>query len=217
MVTEPGADGAHGAHREDGADGTDGETEDGRPRRYVDKSLAEDFEFDDDDCDDDDDGPAPAPPPWPAPAPVPEPGPAPPPRVHPCWSCAAPVPSGAPACPECQESPRHLWLISTRPPVDLRHGAGGPLNLGRHPGWAAPAVAAALDGAPGVSRRHASVELAPDGGVWLTEHPHGTTNGTYVNDERVPAGTRVPLSDGDTVGLGRHCAFRVVLVEPPAG
>ncbi|MFJ4619053.1 FHA domain-containing protein [Streptomyces sp. NPDC088812] len=215
----------------DWGDRADGETEDGRPRRYVDKSLAEGFDFDDEreDDEDDEDGPTPAPPPWPAPdeptpAPPPwpapdepAPAPAPPSSVHPCWSCAAPVPSGAPACPECQESPRHLWLISTRPPVDLRHGAGSPLNLGRHPGWAAPAVATALDGAPGVSRRHASVELAPDGGVWLTEHPHGTTNGTYVNDERVPAGTRVPLSDGDMVGLGRHCAFRLVLVEPPTG
>jgi pSer/pThr/pTyr-binding forkhead associated (FHA) protein len=58
--------------------------------------------------------------------------------------------------------------------------------------------------------------MAPDGTVWLTEHPPGTTNGTYVNDARIPAGTRVPLTDGDTVGLGRNCALRLLLVEPPA-
>ncbi|USQ82929.1 FHA domain-containing protein [Streptomyces phaeoluteigriseus] len=183
-----------------------------RPARHVDKSLAEDVDLDDETGDDDLDGTVPEPPPWPSGPPEPV---APPSRAHSCWSCAADVPSGAAACPECQESARHLRLISTRPPVDLRHGSCGPLNLGRHPAWAAPDVAAALDGEPGVSRRHASVEMTPDGGLWLTEHPAGTLNGTFVNGERVPPGGRVPVTDGDTVRLGRHCAFRVLVVEPP--
>ncbi|MEU9666812.1 FHA domain-containing protein [Streptomyces bobili] len=163
--------------------------------------------------DDGSDGPEPEPPRWPV---APPELVAPPSRAHSCWSCAAEVPSGASACPECQESARHLRLISTRPQVDLRHGSCGPLNLGRHPTWAAPDVAAALDGEQGVSRRHASVEMTPDGGLWLTEHPTGTLNGTFVNGERVPPGDRVPVTDGDTVRLGRHCAFTLLVVEPPA-
>ncbi|MFG3517441.1 FHA domain-containing protein [Streptomyces bobili] len=214
-----------------------------RPPRHVDKSLAEGVDLDDeqeeeegegeetprwpddgsdgsdgpeppDDWRDGSDEPEPEPPPWPT-AP-PEPVAPPPSRAHSCWSCAADVPSGASACPECQESAHHLRLISTRPPVDLRHGSCGPLNLGRHPTWAAPDVAAALDGEQGVSRRHASVEMTPDGGLWLTEHPTGTLNGTFVNGERVPPGDRVPVTDGDTVRLGRHCAFTLLVVEPPA-
>ncbi|MCF4139845.1 FHA domain-containing protein [Streptomyces sp. Tue 6430] len=197
-----------------------------RPPRYVDKSLAEDVFLDDEDDDEDDedgeyDGSGEydgggeegdEPPPWPAGSQVSDA-----PRTHPCWSCAADVPSGASTCPECQESVRHLRLISTRPPVQLRHGGCGPLNLGRHPSWAAPTVAAALDGERGVSRRHASIEMAPDGGLWLTEHPAGTVNGTFVNGERVPPGDRVPVADGDTVRLGTYCAFTVLVVgEPPA-
>ncbi|WP_086773016.1 FHA domain-containing protein [Streptomyces bobili] len=210
-----------------------------RPPRHVDKSLAEGVDLDDeqeeeegeetprrpddgsngsdrpepeDDGSDGSDEPEPEPPPWPTAPPEPV---APPSRAHSCWSCAADVPSGASACPECQESARHLRLISTRPQVDLRHGSCGPLNLGRHPTWAAPDVAAALDGEQGVSRRHASVEMTPDGGLWLTEHPTGTLNGTFVNGERVPPGERVPVTDGDTVRLGRHCAFTLLVVEPP--
>lgn len=184
---------------------------DDRARRHVDKFLADDFDFDDERDPEDENRYAPDPPRRQEPEAPPAP-----PRTHPCWSCAAAVPSGSPACPECQESPRHLRLISTRPPVDVRHGIGAPLHLGRHPIWAAPAVAAALDDTRGVSRRHATIEMAPDGTVWLTEHPPGTTNGTYVNDARIPPGTRVPLTDGDTVGLGRNCALHLLLVEPPA-
>ncbi|MFH9860591.1 FHA domain-containing protein [Streptomyces sp. NPDC017202] len=180
--------------------------EEARPPRYVDKALAEDVFLDDER----EEGEEAETPPWP---PGPQTSLAP--RTHPCWSCAADVPSGTSACPECQESVRHLRLISTRPPVHLRHGSCGPLNLGRHPSWAAPAVAAALDGERGVSRRHASIEMTPDGGLWLTEHPAGTMNGTFVNGERVPPGDRVPVADGDTVRLGTYCAFTVLVVEEP--
>ncbi|GKQ36913.1 FHA domain-containing protein [Streptomyces sp. A012304] len=196
--------------------------------RPVDKSLADDVFFDDEREDDDfgyggdgDYGYAgdgerfgPEPPEWVDPPPAPSPQ-VPAAFDRPCWSpsCGATVPGGAAACPECQESVRHLRLISTRPPVDLRHGTGGPLNLGRDPLWA-PAVAADLDGEPGVSRRHASIELTPDDGAWLTEPSGGTTNGTFVNGVRVEAGRRVRVGDGDTVRLGRHCAFTLLLVEP---
>ncbi|MFJ8106731.1 FHA domain-containing protein [Streptomyces sp. NPDC096132] len=138
-------------------------------------------------------------------------------RSHPCWSCGTAVPSGSPVCPECQESTRHLRLLGPGASIDLRHGEGPPLRLGRHPVWAT-AVAAALAGdrGKGVSRRHAEIQLTPDGRMWLTEYAHGTLNGTYVNDERIGRGARVPLDDGDVIGLGQNCAFTVLLVEPDA-
>jgi predicted component of type VI protein secretion system len=50
---------------------------------------------------------------------------------------------------------------------------------------------------PEVSRRHAAIRAHGDG---IAIEDLGSTNGTYVNDQRVQ-GTR-PLSDGDTVRLG---------------
>ena len=180
------------------------------PPRHVDKGLADDDFFQEID-ERTVPGPRPEPPAWTWPAAPP------PPADPPCWSCGSPVPSGSAACPECQESTRHLRLISTEPSIDLRHGAGAPLRLGRHPVWA-PAVAQELAGdkGKGVSRRHAEVELAFDGTMWLTEHDGGTLNGTYVNGERVDQGVRVPLKDGDVVRLGQSFALKLLLVEPDA-
>ncbi|MEU1177244.1 FHA domain-containing protein [Streptomyces sp. NPDC005820] len=186
----------------------------------MDKSLAQDDvlpDFDETDKEEEEAGPR-EPPPWQEPPSWQEPSPAPePPRSHPCWSCAAAVPAGSAACPECQESVRHLRLLGPGSSIDLRHGEGPPLRLGRHPVWAT-AVAGALSGdrGKGVSRRHAELQLAPDGTMSLTECAHGTLNGTYVNAERIAPGARVPVRDGDVIGLGRNCAFTVLLVEPEA-
>jgi len=51
---------------------------------------------------------------------------------------------------------------------------------------------------PHLSRRHATVQLAADGG-WLTDL--GSTNGTWLNDLRITG--RVQLTDGDVIRLGR--------------
>ncbi|MCX4764285.1 FHA domain-containing protein [Streptomyces sp. NBC_01275] len=188
--------------------------------RYVDKGLADDgdlFEFDDmeeaagegEEREEREEGEREA-----APTPAP---PAPPPPSHPCWSCREPVPAGSPTCPECLESTRHVRLISPEASIDRRFGTGPPLQLGRDPVWAqAVAVELSGDKGKGVSRRHANVELTPDGTVWLTEHPGGTTNGTYVNGVQIGRGARIALRDGDVVGLGRHFAFTVLTVEPDA-
>ncbi|MCA8924251.1 MAG: FHA domain-containing protein [Planctomycetes bacterium] len=48
-----------------------------------------------------------------------------------------------------------------------------------------------------VSALHAT--LAPLRGQWFIED-HGSTNGTYVNGERVE---QCPLRDGDTISIGR--------------
>ncbi|MFF5182888.1 FHA domain-containing protein [Streptomyces sp. NPDC000345] len=204
----PGDDGPGDGGPGDGGPGDGGPAYVGPPcvgRGHDDPDDLDD-DLDDSDNEGDDDDSRPDPPPYPGPPPS-----------HPCWSCGAAVAPGSPACPECQESTRHLRLIGPGSSIDLRHGEGPPLRLGRHPVWAT-AVAAALAGdkGKGVSRRHAELQLAPDGAMWLTEYADGTLNGTYVNDVRIDRGARVALSDGDVIGLGRNCAFKVLLVEPDA-
>jgi FHA domain len=54
---------------------------------------------------------------------------------------------------------------------------------------------------PGASRRHAKFVLEPDGGVALQDL--ASTNGTQVNGQDVPPGTRRRLREGDQVTLGR--------------
>ena len=51
-----------------------------------------------------------------------------------------------------------------------------------------------------VSRRHAKIVKSGDDYAVLEEV--GTVNGTYVNDQRIPTGTPVPLHNGDMVKIG---------------
>ena len=52
-----------------------------------------------------------------------------------------------------------------------------------------------------VSRRHARLELR---GSRATVEDFSSTNGTYVNDKRMPVGVRWRLRAGDRLRLGRH-------------
>ncbi len=54
---------------------------------------------------------------------------------------------------------------------------------------------------PGASRRHLKLLRPPGGEILL--HDLASTNGTWVNGERVAPGTRRALRDGDQVTLGR--------------
>jgi hypothetical protein len=60
---------------------------------------------------------------------------------------------------------------------------------------------------PGASRRHAKFVLEPDGGIALQDL--ASTNGTQVNAEEVPPGTKRRLRDGDRVTLGRWTRITV--------
>jgi CRP-like cAMP-binding protein len=51
-----------------------------------------------------------------------------------------------------------------------------------------------------VSRRHAKI-LRTDDGYSVIEEV-GTVNGTFVNDQRIPTGTPVPVKNGDRVKIG---------------
>jgi CRP-like cAMP-binding protein len=59
---------------------------------------------------------------------------------------------------------------------------------------------AALDDNRSVSRRHAKI-IRTDGGFAVIEEV-GTVNGTFVNDQRIPTGTPVPLANGDRLKIG---------------
>src|SRR5690349_3635327 len=52
---------------------------------------------------------------------------------------------------------------------------------------------------PELSRRHARIQATPDGGIEIEDL--GSTNGTYVNDQRVE--TRRRLEAGDVIEVGQ--------------
>ncbi len=56
-----------------------------------------------------------------------------------------------------------------------------------------------LDHDPYVSSRHAEIHVAPAGHTLVDAH---SSNGTFVNFERLPAGERVQLSGGDVIRVG---------------
>ncbi|MCB1601815.1 MAG: cyclic nucleotide-binding domain-containing protein [Lysobacterales bacterium] len=57
-----------------------------------------------------------------------------------------------------------------------------------------------LDTQRSLSRRHAKVVI--EGGMPFLREEVGTTNGTYVNGERLPTGQARPLAIGDTLRFG---------------
>jgi hypothetical protein len=85
--------------------------------------------------------------------------------------------------------------------------AGTSLLLGRDP--AESLVAAAFSQLENVSRRHATVTV-DDAGHATIRDEH-STNGTYVNGDRVLPGTAVRLADGDTVRFGADVTGEVLL------
>jgi pSer/pThr/pTyr-binding forkhead associated (FHA) protein len=93
--------------------------------------------------------------------------------------------------------------------------AGTSVMLGRDP--AESLVAAAFDGCENVSRRHAMV-LVDDAGH-ATIRDEGSTNGTFVNGDRLLPGVDVRLVNGDEVRLAADVTGKVTLpteAEPGA-
>ena len=85
--------------------------------------------------------------------------------------------------------------------------AGTSLLLGRDP--AESLVAAAFASYENVSRRHATVTM--DDGGHATIRDENSTNGTFVNGDRVLPGIAVRLADGDVVRLARRRPAEVLL------
>jgi pSer/pThr/pTyr-binding forkhead associated (FHA) protein len=85
--------------------------------------------------------------------------------------------------------------------------AGTTLLLGRDP--AESLVAAAFSDYENVSRRHATVTV--DDGGHATIRDENSTNGTFVNGDRVLPGIAVRLADGDIVRLAADVTAEVNL------
>jgi hypothetical protein len=85
--------------------------------------------------------------------------------------------------------------------------AGTSLLLGRDP--AESLVAAAFSQFENVSRRHATVTVDDSGHATIRDEH--STNGTYVNGDRVLPGTTVRLADGDSVRFGADVTGEVLL------
>jgi pSer/pThr/pTyr-binding forkhead associated (FHA) protein len=85
--------------------------------------------------------------------------------------------------------------------------AGTSLLLGRDPQESL--VAAAFAGYDNVSRRHATVIVDDSGHASIKDE--NSTNGTFVNGDRVLPGTAVRLADGDLVRLAADVTGEVLL------
>jgi pSer/pThr/pTyr-binding forkhead associated (FHA) protein len=85
--------------------------------------------------------------------------------------------------------------------------AGTTLLLGRDP--AESLVAAAFANYENVSRRHATVTM--DDGGHASIRDENSTNGTFVNGDRVLPGIVVRLADGDVVRLAADVSADVML------
>jgi pSer/pThr/pTyr-binding forkhead associated (FHA) protein len=81
------------------------------------------------------------------------------------------------------------------------------LLLGRDP--AESLVAAAFANFENVSRRHATVMVDDSGRASIRDED--STNGTFVNGDRVLPGIAVRLTDGDIVRLGADVSAEVNL------
>ncbi|MER6916539.1 FHA domain-containing protein [Streptomyces sp. NPDC000594] len=133
-----------------------------------------------------------------------------------CWNCREPVAPAETHCPTCDAPRTHTVLSCPDLALELTHGPGAPLRLGRDPVWA-PATAAAFGALPRISRRQAQITVDPDGSVWVEEPSPPSTNRTYVNGEPVGPGRRARLRDGDELRFGRRIVHFTVRVRGPGG
>jgi hypothetical protein len=120
-----------------------------------------------------------------------------------CSTCGTPLPTGR----RRRISPVVMRITFPTGNVDIP--AGTSVMLGRDP--AESLVAAAFARFDNVSRRHATVQVDDSGHASIRDE--GSTNGTYVNDDRVLPGTEVRLVDGDRVRLGADVTGNVSLPQ----
>jgi pSer/pThr/pTyr-binding forkhead associated (FHA) protein len=106
-------------------------------------------------------------------------------------------PSDGQPLPGTRRRPSMVVLRIAFPTGNVDVPAGTSVILGRDP--AQSLVAAAFGDYDNVSRKHATV-VVDDGGRAIIRD-EGSTNGTFVNGDRVMAYTEVRLVDGDQIRL----------------
>ena len=127
-----------------------------------------------------------------------------------CSICGEPLPTGR------RRRISAVVMRITFPTGNVDIPAGTSVLRGRDPAEAL--VAAAFARFDNVSRRHATVRVDDAGHASIRDE--NSTNGTYVNDDRVLPGAEVRLVDGDRVRLAADVTGDVSLpqVEPdPSG
>jgi FHA domain/Double zinc ribbon len=120
-----------------------------------------------------------------------------------CSTCGTPLPTGR------RRRISTVVMRITFPTGNVDIPAGTSVMLGRDP--AESLVAAAFARFDNVSRRHATVQVDDVGHATIRDE--GSTNGTYVNDDRVLPGTEVRLVDGDRVRLAADVTGNVSLPQ----
>jgi ribosomal protein L37E len=120
-----------------------------------------------------------------------------------CTTCGEPLPTGR----RRRISPVVMRITFPTGNVDIP--AGTSVMLGRDP--AESLVAAAFAHFDNVSRRHATVLVDDSGHASIRDE--NSTNGTYVNDDRVLPGAEVRLVDGDRVRLAADVTGNVSLPQ----
>jgi ribosomal protein L37E len=126
-----------------------------------------------------------------------------------CARCGGPL-------PQTRQRISTVVMRITFPTGNVDIPAGTSVLLGRDP--AESLVAAAFARYDNVSRRHATVQVDDWGHASIRDE--NSTNGTYVNDDRVLPGAEVRLVDGDRVRLAADVTGDVSLpqAEPdPSG
>lgn len=132
-----------------------------------------------------------------------------------CPHCSAAIPDRSMmACPACgRPLPRTSGPISlvvlrlVFPAGNVDVPAGTSLVLGRDPGESL--VAAAFLDHENVSRRHATVTVSDSGEATIRDEE--STNGTFINGDRVLPSTEARLRDGDQIRLGADVTAEVSL------
>jgi len=120
-----------------------------------------------------------------------------------CSTCGEPLPTGR----RRRISPVVMRITFPTGNVDIP--AGTSVLLGRDP--AESLVAAAFAHFDNVSRRHATILVDDAGHASIRDE--NSTNGTFVNDDRVLPGAEVRLVDGDRVRLAADVTGDVSLPE----
>lgn len=130
-----------------------------------------------------------------------------------CPHCGADVPDvGNPTCVECLRPLRSGQSQAATLRIAFSSGevqcaAGDEIALGRD--HAESRVADTFRPFDNVSRKHATIGLDQAGRAWVRDER--STNGTYVNDRRLPAGEESPLADGDSLRLAADVIGQVYL------
>lgn len=138
-----------------------------------------------------------------------------------CFTCGANLPSrpGADDTPAANTVMQEYLQPHARPSIstavlrlafptgNVEVPAGTTLVLGRDP--AESLVAAAFADYDNVSRRHATVAVDDNGHASIRDEH--STNGTFVNGDRILPGVAVRLADGDVVRLAADVSAAVML------